>query len=69
MADLGAQIADLIRSIDFDDAQQGYEDFCQAMERMEPPAKPDDIVRTQKILENDYRAELGGREASIPTVR
>jgi hypothetical protein len=69
MTVLGTRIADLIRSINFDDAQQGYEVFCEAMERMEPPAKPEDIVRAQKILENDYRAELAGCEARIPTVR
>ncbi|MGF9759212.1 hypothetical protein AAII07_28830 [Microvirga sp. 0TCS3.31] len=69
MTDLGTEIADLIRSINFNDPQQGYEDFCEVVELMNPPAKPNDIIRAQKILENDYRAELAGREASFSTVR
>jgi hypothetical protein len=69
MADVEKQIVDLIRSIDFEDAEQGYRAFSQAMEDMYPHASHNDIAKAQKILEGDYRTELVDNQASIATVR
>jgi hypothetical protein len=69
VTDLGTQIADLILSIDFEDAEQGYEAFSQALEDIGPLASRNDIACAQKILENGCRAELMGGQASVATVR
>jgi hypothetical protein len=69
MTDLGTAIFDLIRLIHFEDAEQGYDAFSQTMADLFTHASRSDIVSAQKILEDDYRAEVTRHQASIATVR
>jgi hypothetical protein len=57
MTDLGRQIADLMHSIDPDDPQEIGRLFVEALKEKFPQARRDDVLRAQRIYEEDRRAE------------